>query len=65
MLEDFRPEAGKKLALIFGHEMYGVSEEAMAMADKALEIRQFGTKHSLNVSVCEGIVIHAIAGKFV
>jgi len=45
------------LGLIFGNEVYGVSEEAIKQSDHCLEIPQFGTKHSLNVSVCGGAVI--------
>lgn len=55
-LDKFLPEAGKKYCLVFGNEVHGVSEEALAVADKALEIPQHGTKHSLNISVCLGIV---------
>lgn len=55
-LDKFLPEAGKKYCLVFGNEVHGVSEEALAIADKALEIPQHGTKHSLNISVCLGIV---------
>ena len=47
---------GQKFALIFGNEVEGVSEIAMAMADFVVEIPQFGTKHSLNISVSVGIV---------
>jgi len=50
----------RKIALIFGHEMSGVSEEVMAMVDYAIEVPQQGTKHSLNISVCVGIVIWEI-----
>jgi len=57
-LEHFVPDPEKKYALIFGHEMYGVSDEVMDKADSAIEISQHGTKHSLNISVCAGIVIH-------
>lgn len=55
-LESFIPEANKKYCLIFGNEVRGVSEEAIALADLALEVPQAGTKHSLNISVCLGIV---------
>ena len=55
-LNKFDPESGKKYCLVFGNEVHGVSEEALAVADKALEIPQHGTKHSLNISVCLGIV---------
>ena len=49
-------KTGQKYALIFGNEVEGVSEMAMEMADFVLEIPQFGTKHSLNISVSVGIV---------
>lgn len=52
----FHPERDKKYCLIFGNEVHGVSEEAIALADQAIEIPQHGTKHSLNISVCLGIV---------
>lgn len=55
-LQNFNPEEGKKYCLLFGNEVHGVSEEAIALADLALEIPQHGTKHSLNISVCLGIV---------
>ena len=62
-LENFQVDPEKKYALVFGHEMYGVSDEVMELADNAIAIEQHGTKHSLNVSVCAGIVIHHIAEK--
>lgn len=55
-LHTFLPNAEEKIAFVFGNEVQGVSEEAIALADLALEIPQHGTKHSLNVSVCLGIV---------
>lgn len=45
-----------KVCLVFGNEINGVSEEIMALADTVIEIPQSGTKHSLNISVCVGIV---------
>lgn len=42
--------------LVFGNEVHGISEEVIAVCDDAVEIPQFGTKHSINVSVCLGIV---------
>ncbi len=45
------------LVLVLGHEIDGVSEEALALCDAALEIPQFGTKHSLNVAVAAGIAM--------
>ena len=48
---------GRKIALIFGNEVDGVSEEYMEAAKTVVEVPQQGTKHSLNVSVCAGIVL--------
>ncbi len=53
---DIDLKSGQKYALIFGNEVEGVSETAMEMADFVVEIPQFGTKHSLNISVSVGIV---------
>ena len=55
-LKDFQPEQGKKYAFIFGHEVNGVSEEALTECDLAVEIPQDGSKHSLNISVCAGVI---------
>lgn len=57
MLNDFLFEEGSSYALIFGNEVDGVSEEAVATIDGAIEIPQVGTKHSLNVSVSAGVVM--------
>ena len=54
-LDDFRPEAGVRYALVFGNEVEGVSQEAVDACDGAIEIPQAGTKHSLNVSVAGGV----------
>ena len=56
-LQDFHPEDGKKYALIFGNEVEGVQQTVVDESDMALEIPQFGTKHSLNVSVSIGVVL--------
>jgi 23S rRNA (guanosine2251-2'-O)-methyltransferase len=56
MLNDFKVVENQKYALVFGNEVEGVSDEAMSLCDAAIEIPQFGTKHSLNVSVCVGIL---------
>jgi 23S rRNA (guanosine2251-2'-O)-methyltransferase len=56
-LQEFDIETETKYCLVFGNEVHGVSEELVALADAALEIPQDGTKHSLNVSVCIGIVL--------
>jgi len=64
-LQNFEPEAGRKYCLVFGNEVNGVSDEAIGYGDVALEIPQSGTKHSLNVSVCLGIVVWEIFRKAV
>lgn len=56
-LEKFTPEPGKKYALIFGNEVAGVAQDVVDASDFTLEIPQFGTKHSLNVSVSIGVVL--------
>jgi tRNA G18 (ribose-2'-O)-methylase SpoU len=55
-LDHFRPLPGEKYAFVFGHEIQGVSEEAIDLCDMAIEIPQDGNKHSLNISVCAGII---------
>lgn len=47
----------QKIALVFGNEVDGLSEDILPMLDGCIEIPQFGTKHSLNVAVCGGIVL--------
>lgn len=56
-LGDFFPEAAEKYAFVFGNEVDGVAEKVLLLCDGALEIPQFGTKHSLNVAVAAGIVV--------
>ena len=60
-LENFRVQNDEKYALVFGNEVFGVNEEVVASADGCLEIPQFGTKHSLNVSVSMGVVLWELA----
>ena len=57
MLQDFQPEKGKKYAVVLGNEVKGVHQEVIDASDGCLEIPQFGTKHSMNVSVTAGIII--------
>ena len=54
----------RKYALVFGHEVRGVGEELLEMSDGCIEIPQFGTKHSLNISVAAGIVIWEVFRHF-
>jgi tRNA G18 (ribose-2'-O)-methylase SpoU len=56
-LQDFKVDKTQKYALIFGNEVYGVAQEAVALCDGCIEIPQLGTKHSLNISVSAGIVV--------
>lgn len=55
----------KKIALVFGNEVSGVSEAALALCEGSLEIPQWGTKHSLNISVTVGIVLWELVKKHV
>jgi len=56
-LPDFIPEKDQKLALVFGNEVKGVQQEVVDLCDGAIEIPQYGTKHSFNISVSAGIVL--------
>lgn len=56
-LGKYIPEKGVKYAFVFGNEVDGVSQQAVDMSDFSVEIPQSGTKHSLNVSVCIGVVL--------
>lgn len=56
-LEEFQPDTAKKYAFVFGNEVFGVKEEIVQQSDLCLEIPQFGTKHSLNISVSIGVVV--------
>lgn len=62
-LNDFIPEKDSKYALIFGNEVKGVLQEVVSASDKVIEIPQFGTKHSLNISVSCGVVVWDIFSK--
>jgi 23S rRNA (guanosine2251-2'-O)-methyltransferase len=57
MLNDFNLNKDEKLAVIFGNEVKGVEQEAINLSDVVIEIPQYGTKHSLNISVSAGMVI--------
>jgi 23S rRNA (guanosine2251-2'-O)-methyltransferase len=56
-LQDFYPQENLRYAFIIGHEVRGVNQDVIDACDLIIEVPQFGTKHSLNVSVCAGIVI--------
>ena len=59
-LQDFRLDRNKKYAIVLGNEVKGVQQSVLDMCDGCLEIPQFGTKHSMNVSVAAGIIIWSI-----
>jgi len=62
-LKEFQPVLEQKYALVFGNEVFGVEEAALVLADTVLEIPQYGTKHSLNISVALGIVVWDLLAK--
>ncbi len=62
-LQDFQPPKDQPLALVFGNEVTGVSDEVMELLDVCLEVPQLGTKHSLNISVCIGLVVWDLFSK--
>ncbi len=57
MLNAFQVKPTETIALIFGNEVKGVSQEVVSASDAVLEIPQLGTKHSLNISVSAGVVV--------
>jgi 23S rRNA (guanosine2251-2'-O)-methyltransferase len=62
-LPDFQPSGDAKLAIIFGNEVNGIDDEVLPYVHGCIEIPQYGTKHSINVSVAVGIVIWDLFGK--
>ena len=62
-LQDFAPRAGDRYALVFGNEVDGVQQEVVDASDGALVIPQYGTKHSLNVSVSVGVVLWQVTSR--
>ena len=57
-LHSVLPSSDDHFALVLGHEVHGVSEDFLKHSDFSIEIEQHGMKHSLNVAVCAGIVMH-------
>ena len=57
MLQEYFPEKNKRYAFVFGNEVDGVDEKVLNLVHKCLEIPQFGSKHSLNISVSVGILL--------
>lgn len=64
LLNTFQVDKKKKYALVFGNEVKGVSQKAVNQCDGVIEIPQYGTKHSLNISVSAGVVIWDFWSKF-
>ncbi len=65
MLQDFTPKKNTKYAIIMGNEVQGVRQEVVSKADYVVEIPQYGTKHSLNISVTTGVVLWDLFKKIV
>ena len=64
LLQEVDALESEGFALVFGNEVDGVDQTALDRADHIIEVPQFGTKHSLNVSVCAGIVLWEFAKKY-
>ncbi|MBT5438834.1 MAG: RNA methyltransferase [Crocinitomicaceae bacterium] len=65
LLQEVSSLPNRPTALIFGNEVNGVAQELIDFSDRIIEIPQFGTKHSLNVSVCAGIVMWEFCKKHI
>lgn len=63
-LQDVEWPATDKVALVFGNEIRGVQQSVVDLVDAVIELPQFGTKHSLNVSVCLGVVVWDLFKKY-
>ena len=63
LLQDFTPTKGEKYAVIFGNEVKGVQQAIVSISDTVIEIPQYGSKHSLNISVSAGIVLWDLFAK--
>jgi tRNA G18 (ribose-2'-O)-methylase SpoU len=64
-LNEFEVPSNIPLAVVFGNEVSGVSTDALALSDGSIEVPQWGTKHSLNISVCAGVVLWELARQLV
>lgn len=63
MLNEFKPKKNQTYAFVFGNEVKGVSQEVVSFSDQVIEIPQYGTKHSLNISVSCGVVLWDVFNK--
>ena len=64
-LQNFELKTDKPIALIFGNEVNGVSDDVLPLVNTCVEIPQFGTKHSFNISVTAGIVLWQVTTKWI
>lgn len=65
LLQNTHQLDAEKFALVFGNEVNGVNQDVVNLSDSVIEIPQFGTKHSLNVSVCAGVVLWEFSKRFI
>lgn len=65
LLQNVNTLNGEKFALVFGNEVDGVRQSVIDTSDYVIEVPQFGTKHSLNVSVCAGVVLWEFAKRYI
>ena len=63
-LASYQVSTDRKYALVFGNEVNGLSAELLPLLDQCIEIAQYGTKHSLNVAVCGGVVLWHFATSY-
>jgi tRNA G18 (ribose-2'-O)-methylase SpoU len=63
LLHDFKIEKDQKYAIVFGNEVFGVSQNAIEICNGTIEIPQLGTKHSLNIAVSAGIIVWDLFSK--
>ena len=63
MLNTFKPQPNTKYAFVFGNEVKGVAQDVVNTSDIVIEIPQYGTKHSLNISVSCGVVVWDVFSK--
>jgi 23S rRNA (guanosine2251-2'-O)-methyltransferase len=64
LLNDFNADPQQKYALVFGNELHGVEQAVIDLCDGAIEIPQFGTKHSFNIAVSAGVVLWEMYRQF-
>lgn len=62
IVESQKSKEKSRLAVVLGHEVFGVQQEVIDICDQCIEIPQYGTKHSMNVSVTAGIVMYRLSG---